>query len=101
MNKSSLTQVFAVSVFLAGCAASPPIAPNNEHDHSHGAASAAKPVQGEKEAKDGRKDMKAMCDMHKEMMSKSPAEREAMMAEKMKRASADGNRTKMMDEHCK
>lgn len=84
-----------------------------QHDHEHGAASASaaapeKPaVSGAEKsasAAEGKMDMKAMCDMHKDMMSsKSKRGHEAKPDDKTKRMSAAERekQMKMMDEHCK
>lgn len=89
----------------------------DEHDHQHQAAStassekSAKPAKGKSAGKtqkaashSGMMDMKAMCEMHRQMMSKgSPADREAMADKEMKGMSAEQKqqRMKMMDEQCK
>lgn len=89
----------------------------DEHDHQHQSASTgssektAKPATGKssgqpkkESAQEGRMDMQAMCDMHRQMMSKgSQAEREAMADKKMKGMSAEQKQQhmKMMDEQCK
>ena len=52
----------------------------------------------------GSMDMKSMCDMHKNLMAtKTPAEREAMMDQRMKSMSPEMRRKHMamMDEKCK
>lgn len=100
MKTSLLAGILAVSAVLAAGAAGGAMAQDLEHDHAHAASA---PSQG-KAADAGTMDMKAMCDMHKEMMSShSRAERRAMMDEKMKGLSASEKkkRLKMMDKQCK
>jgi hypothetical protein len=55
-------------------------------------------------AHQGMMDMKAMCDMHRKMMSKgSTADREAMAGKEMKGMPAEQKQQhmKMMDEQCR
>jgi hypothetical protein len=85
---------------LAGCA-TPPDAHSGHHPQSAAADSG-----GMSGAQGGKPmmDMKAMCEMHANMMrGKSPDERQAMMAEHMRGDSAEAMKKKMamMDEKCK
>lgn len=115
MRKNAVVLSLAASALLAslgGCAIA-----QDEHDHQHQPAStgssekAAKSAPGESGATrhqaakgEGMMDMKAMCDMHRQMMtSGSQADREAMADREMKGMSAEQKRQhmKMMDETCK
>ena len=70
---------------LAGCATN-----NEASHHGHRAGAPA-----------SMKDMQAMCDMHRQMMSeKTPAQRQAMMDDHMKRPEMREH-IQMMQEHCK
>jgi len=89
----------------------------DEHDHQHQSDSTGSSTKTAKPATDkssgqsreaatheGGMDMKAMCDMHRQMMSKgSPADRKAMADKKMKGMSEEQKQQhmKMMDEQCK
>lgn len=77
---------------LAGCAT------NNEAQHKGHHADA--PVS---QAPGAMKDMQAMCDMHRQIMSaKTPAERQAMMDDHMKTMSPEMRKhMQMMQEQCK
>lgn len=114
MNRAYLTLALMASALAAACLAAPAMAQNTEHDHSHGAASSAstssppqkaasKPSAGS--ADQGMMmDMKAMCDMHKNMMAMhTPTERQAMIDKEMPAMSSKDKqmRMTMMDEHCK
>jgi len=89
----------------------------DEHDHQHQSSptgssdQAAKSTTSKSSAQlqeapthEGTMDMKAMCDMHRQMMSKaSPADRKAMADREMKGMSEKQKQQhmKMMDETCK
>lgn len=102
---------FLLALAITACA-SPGKGPASEADHkAHHPeqnspvkpSSAARPVAPQK-GMAGSSDMKSMCEMHKNMMSaKSPAEREAMMEQKMKSMSPEMRRQhmEMMSEMCK
>jgi hypothetical protein len=83
---------------LAACAA--PQGPGHRLHHPDGAAapgaSAGMPMMG-------MSDMQAMCETHKKMMSaKTPAERQALMDERMKSMSPEMmEKHKAMMEHCR
>jgi hypothetical protein len=117
MKKNAVTISLATTLLLASFGASPAIAQEAEHDHQHQSTTAGAP---EKKAKketskaaarpdkaasgEGMMDMKAMCDMHRQMMaSGSQAEREAMADKEFKGMSAEQKHQhmKMMDEQCK
>lgn len=116
MRKNVVVFALVASALLTGFGTGHAIA-QDEHDHQHQAASTGSP---EKTAKtttdkssgqsqkastpDGKMDMEAMCDMHRQMMSKgSPADREAMAETEMKGMTAEQKQQhmKMMDELCK
>lgn len=118
MNKTS--QLLAIASVAAAVLAAPGYAQTaTEHDHNHDAASSTAPAGKAKPATksasasakkksaspqgDMMMDKKAMCDMHKQMMGKSDAERQAMMDEKMPGMSGDKKQQQMhmMDEQCK
>ena len=80
---------------LSGCA--------SHHPPSSTAASSSGTKNGQGDMMAGR-DMKAMCDNHKNMMSaKTSAEREAMMDQRMKSMSPEMRQQHMamMDAKCK
>jgi hypothetical protein len=65
---------------------------------------AGRPNEGVQMGMMGSMDMKSMCDVHRNMMhSKSPAEREAMMEQRMPSMSPEMRRRhiEMMDAKCK
>ena len=124
MKNSYLAGALKASALAAAVMAAPAMAQDAEHDHTHGAALSASvttPAQQAPGARAGKAakaadsktaggadkgmmDMKAMCDMHKDMMSMhSPAERQALIDKNMAGMSADAKqkRMSMMDEHCK
>lgn len=88
---------------MGGCATTK----EAEHSQHHPDTSTAQPegmmspgASGEQKA---MMDMKAMCDMHKKMMSaKTPEEQKAMMDERMKSMSPEmSKKHKAMMEECK
>lgn len=92
--------LIAALLALAGCAT-----PQDEH-RGHHPRSAAPAGEGMSGAQGGMPmmDMKAMCEMHANIMrGKTAEERHALMMENMKGDSADRMKTKMMmmDEKCK
>lgn len=117
MRKNTVVFSLVVTALLASFGMSRAVAQDAEHDHQHQATSTgssdkkAKSVAGKSAGKPeeaanhgGMMDMKAMCDMHREMMSKgSSSEREAMVDKEMKGMSAEQKQQhmKMMDEQCK
>lgn len=123
MKNAHLKLALMASAMVATCLAAPAMAQNTEHDHSHGAASpASTPAPAQKAASKPAgapaagtpsagtadqgmmMDMKAMCDMHKNMMAMhTPAERQAMVDKEMPGMSSKDKqmRMTMMDEHCK
>jgi hypothetical protein len=117
MKKNTAAFSMAAAALLAIFGMGPAIAQEAEHDHQHQATTAGTP---EKKAKiatsksaakphkaaagEGMMDMKAMCDMHRQMMSSgSQADREAMADKEFKGMSAEQKHEhmKMMDEQCK
>ena len=94
------TALVATLLALAGCAT-----PKDEHSGHH--PQAAAPAGAGMAGAQGdmpMMDRKAMCEMHANMMrGKTPEERQAMMAERMKGDSAQTMKGKMtmMDEMCK
>jgi hypothetical protein len=116
MRKNAVVFSFVATALLATFGMGHAIA-QDEHDHQHPSASADSSQKTSKPATDkasgqpretstheGTMDMKAMCDMHRQMMSKgSPADREAMADKEMKGMSAEQKQQhmKMMDEQCK
>lgn len=117
MKQPAIAFSLALTTLLAGVGMARAVAQEAEHDHQHQAApaaspdKAAKPATGKSPAKPDKAapaanmmDMQAMCDMHRQMMSKgSAADREAMAAREMHGMSAEQKRQhmKMMDEQCK
>jgi hypothetical protein len=117
MKKNAVASSLVVTALLASLGFGRAIAQVAEHDHEHkGTASQAtekqaKSATGKPAGKphkaaggEGMMDMKAMCDMHRQMMSSgSPADREAMAAKETKGMSAEQKQQhmKMMDEKCK
>jgi len=107
--KSKFATWFAAIVaalVMAGCA----MTQEAEHSQHHPDASPAQPsgmmssgAPSEQMAMMDMKDMKAMCDMHKKMMSgKTPEEQKAMMDERMKSMSPEMmKKHKAMTEECK
>jgi hypothetical protein len=90
-----------VLLALSGCATPP-----DGHSGHHPQPAAAADSGGMSGAQGGKPmmDMKAMCEMHANMMrGKTPEERQAMMAEHMKGDSVEAMKKKMamMDEKCK
>ena len=116
MRKNAVVFSLVATALLASSGMGHAIA-QDEHDHQHQSASTAPSEKAEKstthrsaakrhKAANGEAmmDMKAMCDMHRQMMSKgSSADREAMAAKEMKGMSAEQKQQhmKMMDETCK
>lgn len=92
LSRLSLGAIGLTVAALAGCAATA--------GHPRSPHIAAAPAGGP-----GQMDMEAMCDMHRQMMSKPMAERQAMMQEHMKSMSmsADAMQKHMQDmqERCK
>lgn len=89
---------------LAGCATNQ----NAEHGQHHPENASAQPAAPMERGAPGDQmammDMKAMCDMHKKMMSaKTPDEQKAMMDERMKSMSPEmmQKHMAMMQEKCK
>jgi hypothetical protein len=117
MRRNAVASFFAATALLASLGMGRAIAQEAEHDHQHQAAGTgtseqkAKSAAGKSAAKrhkaapgDDKMDMKAMCDMHRQMMSSgSPADREAMADKEMEGMSVEQRRQhmKMMDEKCK
>lgn len=100
-HRIALPAVLAIALLaLAGCAT-----PKDEHSGHH--PQAAAPAGAGMAGAQGdmpMMDRKAMCEMHANMMrGKTPEERQAMMAERMKGDSAQTMKGKMtmMDEMCK
>lgn len=79
--------IFA-AMAMAGCATSQDAAHSEHHPDTTTAPTAgmmSPGASGGQMSMMGMKDMKAMCDMHKKMMStKTPEEQKAMMDERMK-----------------
>jgi fatty-acid desaturase len=108
-SKSKFVTWFAAVVAamaMAGCATTQ----EAEHSQHHPDTSTAQPagmmpsgVPGDQMAMMDMKDMKAMCDMHKKMMSgKTPEEQKAMMDERMKSMSPEMMKKHMaMMQECK
>jgi hypothetical protein len=100
MKTSTVVFSLVAAALLPGCGWSRAVA-QDEHDHQHQSASAG---SAEKSPHAGMMDMKAMCDMHRQMMSKgTAADRDAMADTEMKGMSAEQKQQhmKMMDEQCK
>lgn len=116
MRKSTVAFSLGATTLLASFGIGRAIA-QDEHDHQHQSAAtgsttkSAKPATGKSSTQSredathkGGMDMKAMCDMHRQMMSKaSPADREAMANRAMKGMTTEQKQQhmKMMDEQCK
>jgi len=117
MKKNAVTISLAAALLLASFGASPAIAQEAEHDHQHQSTTAGAPEKNAKNetskaparpnkaaSSEGMMDMKAMCDMHRQMMaSGSQSEREAMAAREFKGMSPEQKQQhmKMMDDRCK
>lgn len=116
MRKSTVAFSLVTTTLFASLGMGRAIA-QDEHDHQHQSAATdsstktAKPATGKSSTQsqedathEGGMDMKTMCDMHRQMMSKaSPADREAMANRAMKGMTAEQKQQhmKMMDEQCK
>ena len=72
--------IAAIVLGLSGCAATQS-APKHEGHHSSKSAATMGGMQGGMMHGDkmGKMDMKSMCEMHSQMMKKSPEERQKMM----------------------
>lgn len=115
--KNHAVALSLATALLASYGMSPAIAQEAEHDHQHQATATGSPEKKAKKApsKSAAKphkvaagkdmmDMKAMCDMHRQMMSSgSQADREAMADKEFKGMSVEQKHEhmKMMDEQCK
>lgn len=95
---ASRFSAIVAALVLAACAA-----PHGPGQRAHHPDSAAAPGASGAMAMMGTQDMQAMCEMHKKMMSaKTPAERQAMMDERMKSMSPEMmEKHKAMMEHCR
>ncbi|MES2757079.1 MAG: hypothetical protein V4693_06865 [Pseudomonadota bacterium] len=95
---TSWCSAIVAALVLAACAA-----PQEPGHRLHHPDSAAAPGASGGMAMMGTKDMQAMCEMHKKMMSaKTPAERQALMDERMKSMSPEMmEKHKAMMEHCR
>lgn len=116
MRKNHVVFSLVITALLASFGMGRAVA-QDEHDHQHQSASTGSSAKTAKSAPgksseqpqetathEGGMDMKAMCDMHRQMMSKgSPADRKAMADKKMKGMSEEQKQQhmKMMDEQCK
>lgn len=98
-KRASCAAAAVALALLSGCA-STEAAKHTQH-HAQPAAADSPTASGGKMAM-MEKDPKAMCDMHKKMMStKTPEERKAMMEEHMKSMSPDmQSKHKAMMEKC-
>ena len=97
--------IFA-ALAMTGCATSQDTAHSGHHPDTSTTPPAGMMSQGapgDEMAMMDMKDMKAMCDMHKKMMSgKTPEEQKAMMNERMKSMSSEMMKKHMaMMEQCK
>ncbi|WP_426176890.1 hypothetical protein [Massilia sp. TWR1-2-2] len=97
--------IFA-AMAMAGCATSQDTAQSGLHSDTSNAQHAgmmSHGAPGDQMAMMDMKDMKAMCDMHKKMMTgKTPDEQKAMMNERMKSMSPEMMKKHMaMMEQCK
>jgi hypothetical protein len=117
MKKYAVALSLAATALFVSLGAHPAIAQEAEHDHQHQATAAGAPEKKVKKATsksaakpqkaaagEGMTDMKAMCDMHRQMMSSgSQADRETMADKEFKGMSAEQKHEhmKMMDEKCK
>ena len=89
-HMSSVAAAAVVTGMLAGCATSHE---SSHKEHDKGSTSSHAPAS--------MKDMQAMCDMHKKMMSaKTPSERQAMMEDHMKRPEMREH-LRAIEQHCK
>lgn len=116
MRKNAFVFFLVATALLADFSMESAIA-QDQHDHQHqsnptgssekaaqSTTSNSSPQSQEASPHEGGMDMKAMCDMHRQMMSKgSPADRKAMADKEMKGMSAEQKQQhmKMMDETCK
>lgn len=115
MKKSRFVFSLAAAVLSTSLWPGPALAQDTGHDHEHDKASTTSPERKSKPAttpaaesrtatSTDMMDMKAMCDMHRNMMSaSSPADRKAMMDKAMKGMSKEQKRQRMqmMEEKCK
>jgi hypothetical protein len=94
--------IFA-AMAMAGCATSQDAEHSQHHPDTSTAQTAGMMSPGGQMPMMDMKDMKAMCDMHKKMMSgKTPEEQKAMMDEHMKSMSPEMmKKHKAMMEECK
>lgn len=82
---ATLAAAIVAAMTMAGCATSQDAAHSEHHPDTTTAPTAGMMMPGGQMAMMDMKDMKAMCDMHKKMMSgKTPEEQKAMMDERMK-----------------